>query len=135
MSCSETCTDKIIVFKDKGNNKCHMIFNNPNQIEVIKTRVDDCAIVNGCRCDFKLDCPKNENYIELKGKDIFHACEQIESTIKKLSINPISYPKNSFIIATGAPNINGKIQLITKKFKTHYNSSLAIKTFRHSVTI
>lgn len=135
MNCSTVTSDKIIVFKDKGNNKCQMIFNNPNQIAVTKTRVDDCVIKSGCRCDFKLDCPNYEHYIEIKGKDIYHACDQIEKTILQLSSNIKLKAKNSFVIATGAPNINGKIQIITKKFKIKYNSNLIIKTNKHTVSI
>ncbi len=130
MNCSTVTSDKIIVFKDKGNNKCQMIFNNPNQIAVTKTRVDDCVIKSGCRCDFKLDCPNYEHYIEIKGKDIYHACDQIEETILQLSSNIKLKAKNSFVIATGAPNINGKIQIITKKFKIKYNSNLIKKKRR-----
>ena len=135
MNCSTVTSDKIIVFKDKGNNKCQMIFNNPNQIAVTKTRVDDCVIKSGCRCDFKLDCPNYEHYIEIKGKDIYHACDQIEETILQLSSNIKLKAKNSFVIATGAPNINGRIQIITKKFKIKYNSNLIIKTNKHTVSI
>jgi hypothetical protein len=135
MSCSTFTSDKIIVFKDKGNNKCKMIFYNPNQITVTKTRVDDCVITNGCRCDFKLDCPNYEHYIEIKGKDIYHACEQIEETILQLSGDVKYKAKNSFIIATGAPNINGRLQIITKRFKIKYNSNLIIKTNKHTISI
>lgn len=135
MSCSVVVDDKIIVFKDRGNNKCQMIFNNPNQHNVTKTRVDACLINEGGRCDFKLDCPTYENYIEIKGKDIIYACLQIEQTIQKISSNIKKHPKKAFVIATGAPCINGKIQILIKKFKINYNSSLLIRTRKHEETI
>lgn len=131
MSCSRTVSDKIITFNDKGNSKCQMIFNNPEQKTVVKHRVDACLIEEGERCDFKLDCPNFENYIEIKGKDIFYACLQIEESIKKLSTNVKSKPKKSFVIATGAPTTGGKMQIVTKKFKLNYNSSLIIRTRKH----
>lgn len=135
MNCSVSTNEKIIVFKDKGNNKCQMVFNNPNRLQVIKTRVDGCIINDGCRCDFKLDCPNYEHYIEIKGKDIYHACDQIEETIKKLSSDIAIKPKNSFVISTGTPNINGSIQIITKRFRKKYNSELTIRTYKYTYTI
>ncbi len=83
VDCEVTCTDKEIVFKDPGNSRCRMIFLNPNQRKVAKITVDGCKIKDGKRCDFMLVTDTEENYIELKGKNVLHACEQIEVTIKK----------------------------------------------------
>lgn len=132
MNCRQEVNDSNISFKDNGNSRCQLIYLNPNRITVTKYRVDGCLITDGKKCDFKMDCPNFEHYIEIKGKDIYHACDQIESTINQLSIDSRRYPKKSFVIATGFPIMNGKIQIITKKFNKTYNSSLIIRTRKHT---
>tara|TARA_R110002020_G_scaffold240218_4_gene452910 strand:+ start:1360 stop:1770 length:411 start_codon:yes stop_codon:yes gene_type:complete len=126
--CTIKCKDKIIVFRDSGNNKCEMRFLNPNEREVSKIRVDGCKITEGKKCDFMLLTDTEENYIEIKGKGVLYACEQIEETIKKLSSNTNHHPKNSFVVSTGTPKVSGKIQILKKKFKKSYSSSLKIQT-------
>ncbi|MCD8435121.1 hypothetical protein LNJ03_07385 [Tenacibaculum dicentrarchi] len=126
--CIEISNDKIIVFKDPGNNKCEMRFLNPSQLEVSKIRVDGCKITDGKKCDFMLLANKTENYIEIKGKHVTYACEQIEATINKLSNDIKKCVKNSFVVSTGSPNVSGKVQILKKKFKKSYNSTLKIQT-------
>lgn len=126
--CSIKCKDRIIVFKDCGNGKCEMRFSNPNRREVSKIRVDGCKIVHGKKCDFMLLTDTEENYIEIKGKGVLYACEQIEETIRQLSVDPKNQPKNSFVVSTGFPKVSGKIQILKKKFKKTYSSSLKIQT-------
>ena len=126
--CTIKCKDKIIVFRDCGNNKCEMRFLNPNQREVSRVRVDGCKITEGKKCDFMLLTDTEENYIEIKGKSILYACEQIEETIKQLSLNIKDHPKNSFVVSTGTPRVTGKLQIMKKKFKKSYSSSLKIQT-------
>jgi hypothetical protein len=133
--CIVKCNDKIIVFKDCGNNKCEMRFLNPNERAVEKIRVDGCAITEGKKCDFMLKTDTDENYIEIKGKNVLYACEQIEETIKKLSVNSKTQAKNSFVVSTGTPKVTGKIQVLKKKFKLTYNSSLKIQTRQCQVAI
>lgn len=135
MNCRQVVNDSNISFKDNGNAKCQLIYLNPTRVNVTRYRVDGCLITEGQKCDFKMDCPNFEHYIEIKGKDIYHACDQIEATINQLSINSRTYPKKSFVIATGVPTINGKIQIITKKFSKSYNSTLKIKTRKHTETL
>ena len=135
-NCIEISSDKIIVFKDPGNNKCVMRFLNPSQREVSKIRVDGCKITDGKKCDFMLLTSDTENYIEIKGKHVIYACEQIEATINKLSNNIEKGIKNSFVVSTASPtNITGKRQILKKKFKTKYNCTLKIQTRECEYTI
>lgn len=135
MDCSKEVNHSNISFKDIGNSKCQLVYQNPLRLNVVKYRVDGCLITEGLKCDFKMDCPNFEHYIEIKGKDILHACDQIEATINQLSNDSRRFPKKSFVIATGVPSMNGKIQIITKKFRQSYNSALIIKTRKHIETL
>lgn len=71
-------------------NRCTHIANNPNQKYVRQFRVDGevfPADTEPMRCDYLLlnDTEKRSYYIELKGSDIVHAIDQIESTISLIS--------------------------------------------------
>ncbi|WP_162142724.1 hypothetical protein [Algoriphagus marincola] len=112
-----------------------MRFLNPNERVVEKIRVDGCALKEGKKCDFMLKTDSDENYIEIKGKGVLYACEQIEETIKKLSVDVKGHTKNSFVVSTGTPKVTGKIQVLKKKFKSTYNSSLKIQTRQCQVAI
>ncbi len=59
---------------------------NNDQNEVTLYRVDKCLITQGIKCDFLLlnHDKKSSFYIELKGKHLLHAIDQIESTISML---------------------------------------------------
>lgn len=125
--CVVTCKDKIIVLED-GKGKSKMQVNNPHKREITKNRVDDCLIKEGKRCDFLIiDHNKNEHYIEMKGKEVKYACEQIEETIKKLSKNIKTGVKFSYVVSTACPLTTSQIQIMKVKFKNKYNSALYVK--------
>lgn len=67
-----------------------------------------------------------EYYIELKGKQIVHACNQIEETIKQLTQN-INALKHSFIVSTACPLTTTEVQILKAQFKKKYNSTLTVK--------
>jgi hypothetical protein len=72
------------------------------------------------------DQNSKEYYIELKGKQIAHACSQIEETIKQLTAG-IKDSKHSFVVSTACPLTTTQIQIFKAMFKKNYNSTLIIK--------
>lgn len=125
--CRSITTAKIISLKDKGG-KSTMIFDNPNQKEAIKVKVDGCEITDPrvLKCDFLVIC-ETEHFVELKGKNIKHACDQLEATIIKLSIDPQSLSKYCFVVSSRCPLTTTKVQKQKIKFKKKYNAQLTIK--------
>ena len=82
-ACTWEVTDKLLVVKE---NKCKCVFSNPNQHLLTKIKIDGCQITDGIRCDYLiLDHCHNEYFVELKGKDLPHAVEQLEASIQQLS--------------------------------------------------
>lgn len=121
--CISIKNDKIISLKE--NKSCFRFFN-PERKEVKCILVDGCAITDGIRCDHLLiDANDSEHFIELKGRDITHAVEQLESSIRQLSTN--KGLKYSFIVSTRCPLSGTDIQNFKKRFKQGYNSELIIK--------
>lgn len=131
MSCTAKVNDSIIVVQD-GNKPRRVYFKNPKKRKINKTKVDGCAIQKGKRCDFLLvDHKKTEYYVELKGKKIEEACDQITESIKKLS-SDIDAPKYSFVICTRSSLSVSDLQKIRGKFLRDYNSSLLVKSNEHT---
>lgn len=126
MSCKTTCSDKMIVLQD-GKGKTKMCFDNPNQREVQKILVDNCVIKSGKRCDYLLIDHNNiEHFIELKGKEVKHACMQLLDTIQKISQDHKAM-KHSFVVSTACPLTTTEIQNYKIQFKKKYNCTLQIK--------
>lgn len=130
--CTENTKNKIIVFQE---NRSKLIILNKNQINTNKITVDDCEITEGLRCDFMLLGDNIEYFIELKGQDIEHAIKQLISTINKLSSNPKSTEKTSFVICTRSPINSASIQNLQVKFKKEFRSNLIIRSspFTHEL--
>ncbi len=116
--------------------KCSMMFENPGRRRVRKIRVDDCAIKDGVRCDWLVIAQDGkEHFIELKGRDVRHAIEQLKASIPKLSADPKNSPKCSYIICTRCPLSGTDIQNYQKRFLKAFKSRLDVKTLCWEVVI
>ena len=85
--CSITTKNKIVVVAESGR---QFRLNNPNQIDIVLTTVDGCAITVGIRCDFLYQFLAEEIYVELKGADVRHAADQISASVPQLSATTLS---------------------------------------------
>ncbi len=117
--CLERTRNKIIVCEE---NKRKIIFYNNNARIVEKIKVDGCQITEGVRCDYLVNFAKIHNFIELKGKDIKHAKEQIVRTMKVLSKK--NYEKRCYIVSSRSPSTSPNIQNLKLEFKNKYNANL-----------
>ena len=100
-ACTWEVTDKLLVVKE---NKCKCVFSNPNQHLLTKIKVDGCQITDGIRCDYLiLDHCHNEYFVELKGKDLPHAVEQLEASIQQLSAPTIQLKKRLLLYQAVIP--------------------------------
>jgi hypothetical protein len=89
--CSQEVTHRRILFEE---NKRKFIGYNPDEKPVIRVVIDGCLMTTGIRCDFLL-VEKEKHlgcFIELKGSDIDHALDQLQTTI-----NQIDSPSGTFI--------------------------------------
>lgn len=128
--CEECKTDSKIVLKE---NRSKITFLNPKQDSILIIKVDGCAIkdTETLKCDFALvPSQEVEVYVELKGSDIFHAVEQIESTIKWISEDPKKIRKLCFVVSTRVPKQTTSIQQLQSQFKKKFNASFRIKNLQ-----
>ena len=84
------------------------------------------------RCDYALmPSEEVEIYLELKGSDIVHAVEQIESTIRLLSDNPQKIKKLCFVVSTRVPKYTTNIQQLQIQFKKKFNAIFKLKNIQY----
>ncbi|WP_271254159.1 hypothetical protein [Pseudanabaena sp. Chao 1811] len=81
--CTECAEGKRLVVEE---NKRKYILQNPSKKKVCKIRIDDCVISSQTRrkCDYLMIVCELEYmyFIELKGKDLISAVEQLTETVK-----------------------------------------------------
>ncbi|MDQ3798810.1 MAG: hypothetical protein M3384_05115 [Acidobacteriota bacterium] len=132
--CTETKKDSNILLTE---NRMKMTFRNPNRKVIKVITVDNCAITVGMRCDYLVVNEKNDEFfVELKGTDIRHACEQLAASIKELSANPTQKAKYSFVISSRVrPAIRTTIQNLQVRFKNNFNCRLIVKNQQYEFEI
>lgn len=124
-TCTKESTDKILTLEE---NKRKCVFLNPDRCPLTKVTVDGCQITDGAKCDYLvLDHYQNEYYVELKGKDLPHAIEQLEATIRQLSSPKKGIRKSAFIVASRHPSNDTSIQKTKALFKKKYQTELTSK--------
>lgn len=130
--CTIETTDKLLVLEE---NKRKCVFSNPDSQALLKVIIDGCQITEGKRCDFLvLDSQNNEYFVELKGKDIPHAIEQLESTIKQLS-SEAKTQKTAIIVASRYPSNDTSMQRAKALFKKKYKVDLIAKNIKLEIQI
>jgi len=130
--CEQYRKDAKIVLQE---NKSKMTFSNPDESQILIIKVDGCAIKDEetLRCDYALVPPSAieiEIYVELKGRDVYHAVKQIESTINLLSSNAQKIKKLCFVVSTRVPKQTTSIQQLQSQFKKKFNASFRIKNIQ-----
>jgi hypothetical protein len=126
--CCITNNNKLVVFEEA---RSKLVIENKDEVVATKVTVDGCEITSGIRCDYMFLIKDSEIFIELKGQNLKHAIEQIETTILKLSSNSKMKKKKSFIICTRSPLTSASIQNIRVKFRKNYNSEFIVKSSPH----
>ncbi len=122
--CITRTTQTRIVCQEKSSK---ITFVNTSKQEVQKITVDDCAITKGYRCDYLIiNANKTEYFVELKGRGIDHAIEQLEASMAAISSSGKT-TKWCFIISSRCPLLTSKIQEIKLIFRRKYNAILIIK--------
>lgn len=132
-ACLREVTDKLLVVKER---KCKCIFSNPNQHLLTKIKVDGCQITEGIKCDYLiLDHCNNEYFVELKGKDLAHAVEQLEATIQQLSDKSKTIKRQAIIVSSRNPSNDTSIQRAKAEFKKKYKTELLSKNIQAEIII
>jgi hypothetical protein len=129
--CRKFTEGKIVC--EENNRK--MIFHNPSAATVEKLRIDGCRIKDSSqrRCDYLVIANNKFHFVELKGKNIKHAIEQIEAMLKLPEIkNAGACEMWGFVICTAvSPSFRTKSQNEKSRFRKIYNARLEIRSRCH----
>jgi hypothetical protein len=114
LRCIETVTDSKPKVEESGRKA---VFLNPDRAEVRKVRVDDCLIFKGPRADFVVAKPNVLDVIvELKGRDIYHARDQIIATLPFWrKFPPFSSEVAALIVCSKSPMSASELQVMKAK--------------------
>lgn len=132
-NCIHNTTDSNIKFEE---NKRKIVFQNKQRRLYHCVDVDGCTITDGAKCDKLLlsEDEHDEYYVELKGVDVIHAIDQLESTINRLG--EFEDNRHSFVICTNvAPSLTTQIQIKCSLFKKSYKSDLVIREKQYNVSL
>lgn len=97
---SDSCTKRVSHSKVKvEENKRKAVFRNPNNLDYDVTTIDGCLVKEGIRSDFMVSEVGNISVlIELKGKDVAHACDQLLATVEKDSVIDLMEKRIGFLV-------------------------------------
>lgn len=105
--------------------------------DFIKIRIDDCLIISKQvqKCDFGFVRNSNDEFyfIELKGKDVNTAFDQIVSTINIFETTIIKIPKEKrlgFIVSSKNPLSGQQTNNLKQAFAKRYGKILEIKSLQ-----
>lgn len=112
----------------------------PVDIYIRKVKVDGCLIgADQKKCDyiFELDngLEKVVIYLELKGRKLELAIEQLESTIEKTLNKYRSYVKKCYVVSSKVPSAGPDIQNLRLKYKKrNIDFNVKTKNYIYNVT-
>jgi hypothetical protein len=94
-----------------------------------KITVDGCVIKNALACDFLvINWRDRKHFVELKGKDVDHAYEQLEATIPLFAFLGANDVIWCFIVCSEAPATTPKVQIKKAQFAKRFRARLTVKT-------
>jgi hypothetical protein len=124
--CVETVRDSKPKVEESGRKA---VFLNPERASIKKVKVDGCLITSdSLRADYIVSKPGVIDVIvELKGKDIYHARDQILATMPVWRAHPsFSTKLAGLIICTRSPLSASELQLMKAKALLHHRLWLEV---------
>jgi len=124
--CTTTTKEKQVCVKE---NKRTFSINNPDNRLIDKVRVDGCIYKDNStkRCDwlFHIRSIKKSVFVELKGKNVSHAYEQLSETINAMA--KTGWASECFIICSRVPRQGPSVQALKKSMKKLHSADLKVK--------
>jgi len=133
--CTTKRTDKIIAVSEHGRK---FTIQNDGKISVNQVKVDSCLINDDRkRCDylFEIEGKIFVIYLELKGKHIDKAYEQLVATMGYCLERHERFEKKCYIVASRVPKDGQKVQNLKIKMRRSYKARLHIATREEKISI
>lgn len=134
--CSKDYLDPLIVVEE---NKRKFTIHNPGKKPVKRVKVDGCLIKDKRqRCDYLFEIGRVCHcviYLELKGKDIEHAFNQLVSTLEQLKSRHRGLTKICHIVASRVSLKGPKFQNLYRQMVQKHKARLYVDTKEVKVNI
>lgn len=94
--CTQMVTCTVVKVEE---NKRKALFKNDDRKDYAISRIDNCIVMDGVRADYlvsKVGCASV--LVELKGKNVEHACEQLFASATHKDVKPLIENKLGFLI-------------------------------------
>ena len=134
--CSERSRNKIVTAEENGKK---LTIRNPKRKRINRVTVDNCLIKGDKkRCDylFEINEPMDKIfYLELKGKNIKKAYEQLVSTVDFCKKRHGEIHKQCYIISSRVPQSGTDVNVLKRKMQQKHNIQLFVKTKEHTLNI
>jgi len=140
-NCTTQTTNKLIT-ANEHNRK--LTIKNPSGKAVRKIKVDGCLIVDSSkRCDYMFEIIENTAsdkigsviYLELKGRHIQEAYEQLVATIDRFIAEHHGIKKACHIVASRVPRTGPEVQQLQVEMLRKKQAKLTVSTVQAFVTI
>ena len=123
-------------------NKMTFTICNSSRVGVNKVTVDGCYMSSSSKkCDFLFEIISSEDevskvyYVELKGRNIEHAIEQLISTMSFCKTEHRGIYKECHIVCSRVPKAGPESQIFKSKFLKATSVQLFINTRIHTVNV
>ncbi|TRW94636.1 hypothetical protein [Candidatus Methylobacter oryzae] len=139
--CTTQTTNKLITASEKNRK---LTIKNPSAKVVRKIKVDGCLITDSNkRCDYMfeiIDDPASDKisnviYLELKGRHIQEAYEQLVATIDRFIAEHHGIKKACHIVASRVPRTGPEVQQLQVEMLRKKQAKLTVSTAQAFVTI
>ena len=132
--CVEISSVSNLKFEEFGRK---VIIENPDKVEHLRVKIDGCVIKNGERADWLVSRPGFASVIiELKGRDVTHALEQVEATLAHCKAGGHFEGRvGALIMCKQVPRALTSAQRATDRFRKSYGSTLTISSSRYQFQI
>ncbi len=134
--CSEVKTHRTISVEERGKK---LVIRNPQMRRIRQVRVDHCLPIVGAKCDWLFEIPvlRAVYYVELKGRDIKHALEQVLATVNHHFFvqRHAEYQKHCIIVSSQVPSMTPSIQKLKKQCREMARGHLKIKTRQYQFDV
>lgn len=127
--CVENVDHSRVLVSEKGRAATIL---NPERSIVRRILIDNCLITMGPRCDWVISVKDRlDILIELKGKDVSHAVDQLAATLaiwQEHHLRDRQIPISALVVCSRYPRFDTKIQKAKERLARDYKVPLHVST-------
>lgn len=118
-------------------NQSTAVFRNPERKTYHVVSIDGCVITDGARCDYLVtEVGSVSVFVELKGKDVAYACEQLHATASNRDVSGLIEERIGFLVVCSKyPRFDSFVAKAKTRFAKQYKAGFHVVSRRAEVDI